>query len=139
MQSLTITLPLPPRVLTSNVSVHYMPKSGATKRYKTAAFYATLDAINRDTDLRRRIPFGAIKIESTFFFNTDRRRDDDNWGPALKAARDGIAKAGVVRDDTTATTLPPILKLDRDNPRVELVVTETTQNSERTNDEKEIS
>ncbi len=123
MEDIMITLPLPPTVLSANANPHRMVKARATKSYKAAAYYSALDVISRN---HIPVPFDEIVIYPTFFFRQGARRDRDNWAPALKAAQDGIAKAGFVKDDTTATTMPPEGKVAPDNPRVELVITEAT-------------
>lgn len=126
MKVLIITLPLPPRTLNENVHVaHWSMRARAVKSYKTAAYYATMDAINRNPEFRQALPLDRVELIPAIFFRSPNRRDSDNWNPALKAARDGIAKAGVVVNDETVTTMPPELKIDKNNPRVELVIQET--------------
>ncbi len=131
METITITLPLPPPALSANSRAGWYAKARATKSYKTAAWLGALDVINR---AHVPVPFDAIEISPTFFFRKRERRDRDNWGPALKAAQDGLERAGVVKNDCTATTMPPVLKIDRDNPRVELVVDEKETSEEESSD-----
>lgn len=125
MYILTITLPVPPRTLNLNAHVaHWRTRYQAEQAYKAAAYYPTLDAINRNPEFRRTLPLDRVELIPTIYFSTNRRRDDDNWAPALKAARDGIAQAGVVLNDSTITTQPPELKVDRQKPRLELLIRE---------------
>ncbi len=125
METLTITLPLPPAVLNPNSSrVHWRRVQQAIKSYREAGYIAAMDAVNRQ---KPSVPFKAVTLQATFYFKVKRRRDGGNFESTLKPAQDGLVDAGVIVDDDYArvTNLPPILKIDRDNPRVELVVTET--------------
>ncbi len=132
MHTLTIILPIPPRVLNENVHVpHWAIRSRAVKAYKAAAYFAMLNAINRNSKFCQALPLDFVRIVPTMFFATKRRRDDDNWTPALKAYRDGIAKAGVVVDDEFITTLPPALKVNKQRPRVELLIQEIVSESSK--------
>jgi len=125
MQILTVTIPLPPPILNLNMHIrHWSQRHRPMKAYKEAACLATLDAINRNPEFRRALPLGEIQIIPTMYFARAARRDKDNWGEAFKAVQDGIERAGVVLDDSTATTHPPELKVDRQKPRVELVIRE---------------
>ncbi len=125
MKTIMITLPLPPPVLNPNSSrVYWRRVQQAIKSYREAGYIAAMDAVNRQ---KPAVPFKAVTLQATFYFKVKRRRDGGNWNATLKPAQDGLVDAGIVRDDehTIVTNLPPILRIDRGNPRVELVVTET--------------
>ena len=125
MQILTITLPIPPRTLNENAHImNWRIRSRAVKSYKEAAYIATLDAINRNPEFQRALPLGFVELIPTMYFGSNRRRDKDNWNPAFKAAQDGIEAAGVVLNDSTATTQTPTLEVDGSKPRVEIVIRE---------------
>ena len=123
--SFVLTLPLPAVVLNPNRGrKHWSRLASAKKVYTAAAFYAATDWINR-TIPKPQTPFAAIEMEPTFYFVVPRDRDRDNWGATLKAYQDGIEKAGIVKNDKDVTNLPPIFEIDRDRPRVELLITPT--------------
>lgn len=120
-----ITLPLPPVVLNPNRSrVYWRRMQEAIKSYREAGYIAAMDAVNRQ---KPAIPFKSVTLQATFYFKVKRRRDGGNWNATLKPAQDGLVDAKIILDDddATVTNLPPILKIDRDNPRVELVITDT--------------
>ncbi len=122
MPELKIIVPLPAAVLNPNSRVNWRKRCKATKIWREAGYIAALDAINRE---KIPMPFSRATIEPHFFFRNVRRRDDDNFSESLKAIRDGLSDAGVVSDDSDFTQLPPILDVDKDNPRVELLVRST--------------
>jgi Holliday junction resolvase RusA-like endonuclease len=116
-----ITLPLPAKYLKPNTTVATMrgrmAKSAATKEYREAACKAA-----RKADPN----FGPLKEATVqcFFFHKDARsRDKDNLLSSMKPAFDGIADAGWVTNDRDFTHLPVKDEKDKDNPRVEIVVT----------------
>jgi len=121
--SFVLTLPLPAVALNPNRSkgAPWQRQARVKKAYKEAGFYAATDYVNR-TIPRLKIPFPAIEIEPTFFFAMKRGRDGDNWAATIKAYQDGIEAAGIVENDKDVTNLPPIFKIDRDEPRVELLI-----------------
>ena len=58
----------------------------------------------------------------TAYHKTNRTRDEDNFIASLKATLDGIADAGLVANDSTFRFVGPIVwKIDKKNPRVELM------------------
>lgn len=69
-------------------------------------------------------PWAKAAVRARFFHSTKRRRDDVNFLAALKPAFDGLVDAGLLEDDDAAhlTTLGATFELDKDAPRVELLV-----------------
>jgi hypothetical protein len=64
-------------------------------------------------------------VTLTWHVATNRRRDDDNVVPTLKAMCDGLVDAGVVPDDTDAYMhkLMPMIAYEKGcKPRLELLV-----------------
>lgn len=61
-------------------------------------------------------------IQPVYFFKDKRRRDRDNYAAMLKSAYDGIADATSV-DDKEFIPMPCVMDVDKEDPRVELVVT----------------
>ena len=119
---LTVVIPLPPRALMPNVPTHWVPKAKATAKQREAGYLAGVDAINR---YRPDVPFAAATVQPIFYFRKKQRRDKDNFSFSLKAARDGVADAGVVTNDEHFTPLPAVFRVDADDPRVELIIVET--------------
>ena len=68
-------------------------------------------------------PVSSATIQMTFFHRTARKQDPDNLLASMKAAIDGLVDGGVLTDDRDLTHLPPVQKKDKDDPRVELVIT----------------
>lgn len=71
--------------------------------------------------------FRRAQILLRLFYRTNRRRDLDNaiGGPA-KVILDGLKDAGVIEDDNVRAVrlMPPVIDVDRNNPRVEIELTE---------------
>jgi hypothetical protein len=120
VESVTIVLPLPPRVLSPNCPAGTrggrFARAAASKKYKETARTAVLD---------QRIetgPWLRATVEAVFWHVSKRRRDDVNHLAMLKPAYDGVVVAGLLVDDDAAhlTTLPARFGVDRLTPRVEL-------------------
>lgn len=115
-QSLSITLPLPPRELSPNARAHWATKARATKRYRQAA---CVEAVLAGVPA---VPWTKATVQLRFHFRTAARRDRDNLLASMKAAFDGLADAGVVADDHGLTHLPVELVTGSADPRVEMVI-----------------
>jgi hypothetical protein len=61
-------------------------------------------------------------MECVFYWPDRRKHDDDNASASGKGARDGIADAGLVRDDSSIRALPAIFEVDSANPRLEIIL-----------------
>ncbi len=116
--SLTLSLPLPPRELSPNARPHYMAKARAKKKYRRFA-WATAVGANGGTGDR----WPTATCQATFYVRDRRRRDRDNLLASLKAAFDGLTDARIIEDDAGLIHLPVQIDVDRENPRVELLVT----------------
>ncbi len=123
--TLTIVLPLPHRNLSPNARCHHMQKARHTEKARRDAGYATLAAINELSGSNESsMPWALATAKATFYFRAKNRRDKSNMGAWLKAYEDGITDAGVWRDDSVVTWLPPSIdNIDPKNPRVEIEVT----------------
>jgi len=66
-----------------------------------------------------------VDVKATFFHAQKRRRDTDNAMASLKAYYDGFVDADIVPDDSPEHMKrnEPEFKVDKDNPRVEFVLT----------------
>jgi len=121
-ESTTIILPLPPRVLSPNRPPGSrggrMKKAAAAKRYRKVARQAAV-AAQVDSS-----PWVRVTVQATFYHKQNRRRDDVNHLAMLKPAYDGLVESGLLADDdsTHLMTLPARFEIDREHPRVELLV-----------------
>ena len=117
-ESVLITLPLPPKGLYPNDRLHWRPKAKITAAYRKAVGLIAVSTGGWDE------PWEKATIRATFYCKTNKRRDDVNFLAALKAAYDGLVDSGLLEDDDSEhlTTLPCSFAIDKDNPRVELVV-----------------
>ena len=75
-----------------------------------------LQEVDKDVDWQHSV------IQPVYFFKDKRRRDRDNYAAMLKSAYDGIADATSV-DDKEFIPMPCVMDVDKEDPRVELVVT----------------
>ena len=121
-ESVVIVLPLPARILSPNCPAGTrggrFARAAAAKKYKRAAFFATLDAA-------RDMHFDKANVLAKFYHKTKRRRDDVNHLAMLKSAYDGVVDAGLLPDDDREhlRTVGAEFFVDTKNPRVELIFT----------------
>ena len=110
-----IILLLPPKELAPNSRVCWQAKMRAKREYRQHA---------KDMAYTPRPPrWKLCRVQCRFFFTQNRRRDPDNLLAWMKSGFDGLTDAGIWADDCGLTHLPPVVAIDRDNPRVEIVVT----------------
>jgi len=95
-----------------------MARAAAAKRYRALAARAAL-ASGVESG-----PWAAATVAATFYHRQARRRDDVNHLALLKPAYDGLVDGGLLVDDDSEhlTTLPARFLVDREAPRVELLV-----------------
>jgi hypothetical protein len=74
------------------------------------------------------LPWPRVTAQETYYWPTRRRRDVRNAESSMKAYYDGFVQAGLLADDDIEhlTHLPSRFELDKDNPRV-VVVLETNE------------
>lgn len=106
MQSLEITIPIPPRETHPNRRVHWSTKSKAVKAQRRDAGFAALAALQTAGMPKPR--WQSAQIQATFYdaANTANIADEDNLIAWLKATVDGIADAGVLDNDRGLKWLP---------------------------------
>jgi crossover junction endodeoxyribonuclease RusA len=113
---MTITLPLPYRPLSPNVTCHPLTKSKYVKQYRTIARLRMLEALGGKPSP------GFKEYRLRFFFGTNRKRDDDNAAASFKAGRDGIADALRMDDHGLRMASSPQMFTDKENPRLEVTL-----------------
>ena len=96
-ETIIVTLPMPPKVLTPNGRPWsrrgMIGKAVAAKKQRQQAHDSIVE-MQLDS-----LPWPSVECEYVFYHPLKRRRDDDNYIAAMKAARDGIVQAGLVADD----------------------------------------
>ncbi len=118
MNQITITLPLPNACLSPNSRKHWRAKAKAKKLARVAA-------CTKANWLRmgEEMYWDHATEQTTYYHKQNRRRDGDNHLSMLKAYFDGIVDAGILSDDSGLTHQPVIFKKDKNNPRVEILIT----------------
>lgn len=116
---MTITLPIPDAKLWPNSRAHWRVKAKLTKLARHAAYLSTYEKIASE-GLKGTLTFTGYTL--AFFYPDKRRRDDDNAQASIKSARDGIADALGVDDNTLRLAALPTFSIDRKNPRVEITL-----------------
>jgi len=121
--SITITMPLPPKELWQNRTGHWIKKSKATREYRSSAYLLGVSA-----RLQRQC-WEMASAKLVFFWGDRRRRDVRNAEAAMKPAYDGLVDAGIIIDDDYKhlTHEATEFKFDKDNPRVEITVSEVKE------------
>lgn len=116
--TLTITMPLPGKLLSPNGRAHFMAKARATKTARQGA------------NLRTRSELGGVfpkhqraTAQLEWYSKTKRRVDGDNALASAKAIFDGIADAGFIANDRELTHQPVKFFVDKNNPRLVIHVT----------------
>jgi len=122
---LTVTIPTPPRRLGQNgPQRNWRYKARLRKDQRQDAGIAALDAMNRAG--LRKVVFAQCTIQPVWYRKNRRGQlDGDNANSMIKGAIDGLADAGVVANDRDVRLLPPRFEFGSDDPRVELVITDT--------------
>jgi len=118
MRVLRLTLALPPRECSPNWRGHWGTKRRAVKAYREASCLRGLSV--KAFPFRRMV---AATLNLHFFFSRANRRDSDNLVASFKAARDGLADAGIVKDDSAFRVGSVAVGVDK-NPRLEVEIVE---------------
>lgn len=119
VESLTLVLPIPNKILSPNARPHWAAKAKAVKAHRRDAWLLACGSIFHNSIWEK------ATIRYTFYWPTKAKRDDDNAVAMCKAYRDGIADAGVVVNDSAFSTLPPVMLHDKKNPRLEIQITKS--------------
>jgi Holliday junction resolvase RusA-like endonuclease len=119
MNTLTLTIPLPPPALRNNARVHWSDKAKAVKSYRLLTRFRATTAMGL-----KKLGWKKATVQVTAYFPTARHLDPTNLIDALKSAFDGLQDAGVIEDDKCLWPLRPVIVTKDKNPRVELTITE---------------
>ena len=119
-----LTLPLPPKELSPNHTVGSlgmrMAKAEVIKLYRSVVCE---EAQIWRAENEHTFPWREATIQLTFFKPTKRRSDPDNMLASCKCYFDGLRDAGILLDDDRITHLPVLQDKDKDNPRLEMLIT----------------
>ena len=113
MKTKTITLPLPAKELSPNSRCHWSKKYRKAKSARTAARLLSSSILGSSEQV--------AGYRLVFYWPDKRRRDRDNAIASCKSVIDGIAD-GVNQDDSTFDFDGIRFEIDRDNPRLEVVL-----------------
>lgn len=119
-ESITITVPLPPRAMHPNARAHWRAKMAPKKLQRETAYLAALNA----TRHLERQPFWKL-AEVQMTWHVARHNDSDNLLGWAKGTIDGIADAGVVDNDRGFVFMPPkqVTGTKEKDRRVVIVIT----------------
>ncbi len=122
METITITLPLPPESLSPNCSVGSL--GGRLKKASDSKKYRLLTALLVMQEQVETAPWDTVEVKAIFHHATNRRRDQDNAIASLKAAYDGIVDSGLVPDDDWRhmVRMQPEFHIDKQQPRVTIEI-----------------
>ncbi len=121
--TITITLPLPDRILSPNHTVGSrggrMAKATAIKKARTLAKVECMSSFASSFKPR----WKTAVVQVTWYAKTIAFPDGDNALASLKAFFDGLTDYGIF-DDDRGNTYPPVqFAKDKDNPRIVLTIT----------------
>lgn len=118
---LTITVPIPPRDISPNGRPHWRTKARKVKIARRQGHDAALDTLDQ---LKMKPPKWTVASITPMVYIKDRRSrwDRDNIIGACKAYCDGIADAGVVKNDSGFRWNDPVFSVDKSTTRIDLVI-----------------
>lgn len=126
MNSLTVTIPWPPKQKHPNSRAHWRSQMAAKKTQRGSAVLAVLEAL----DGRAKPMWKRASVRPVFHLPyRGQRHDPDNLIAWLKASIDGLRDAGLIADDNAVRYEEPLQVRDgKPNPAnrgwVELIVTQ---------------
>jgi len=104
--------------LSPNARIHWRAKRPYTVYARTEARLTAQDQINRIKDWK---PFERVVVWPTIYVPAKRNFfDDDNALSCLKPYFDGLADAGIVKNDRHMKRMTPEFRVDALRPRIEL-------------------
>ena len=101
----TISFPQPAPLMSLNDRQHWAARAELTRRWRTAAYYATVAALPGKRD------HGPTIVTVELPVRDSRRRDPSNYVATVKPIVDGLVDAGVWPDDdgSWVATSEPVL------------------------------
>lgn len=114
---------LPPSELSPNARCYWAVKYCASQEFHKAVYYSCLDAINRAPFVPL-LPLKRAKLNLTFVFRQERRRDKDNLVAMFKPGLDALVKVGLLTDDDSEHLTIGEVKVEVDKERAPLIIIE---------------
>ena len=116
-EPIIISLPYPPKELSPNGRAYFVKKNKIAQQYKFIAKMAAKFAKPRG-----HVPWERAETQVIYFQEHKRKMDHDNAIGRLKSALDSLALAGLIVNDSGLTHRPPQFQLDKERPRVEIIL-----------------
>jgi hypothetical protein len=118
---IVVAIAIPPSELLPNARYHWGKVARARKKQREEVCWLVRAEKNK---IGMRFPWPGAFVEPHVFYKDKRHHaDEDGICASLKAARDGMQDALLVENDKTISNLPPIIAIDKENPRMELWIT----------------
>ena len=118
---------LPPTSWSPNARVHWAVRHREGKAYQQAVFYSCIDVKNK---LHRVLwqpgfpPFTKARLNLTFVFATERKRDEDNLRSQFKPGQDALVRAGLIEDDNPTHLVMGTVSIVVDKDRAPMTIIE---------------
>lgn len=128
MDELKVIVSWPAKELSPNWRGHWAVKAREKRWARAGAASAARGAIatlvshGKLAFMQRKLFWKNATALCVCYAKDRRRRDRDNLLASLKATFDGLVDAWVLEDDAGLIHLPLEIKLDRENPRVEITI-----------------
>lgn len=118
IESITITLPMPPSAVRPNGRAHWIAKARANKRCRALAKALCNEALGGMPSPR----WGKATMLIDARFRTSRSMDPDNLIGSIKAYVDGIQDAGIVANDNQLWPLRPTIETRSKSPGLTITI-----------------
>jgi len=116
---------LPPEESSPNWRGHWTGRYKAGRVYHDAVYYCCVDAIYRAGQGRR--PHSKSRLELTFVFPQQRKRDRDNLIAMFKPGLDAMVQAGLLEDDDSRHLEIGAVRVEVDRERAPLTIIELAE------------
>lgn len=120
MSTVKVVSKIPSAALSPNSRSHWRVKHKASQSIKKSTAASVRIAISMDQV--EGLPWHEVTLQATYYHSCKRRRDPDNLVALLKYPIDGLVLGGLLIDDDMITLKPVQRLIDKENPRLELVV-----------------
>jgi len=118
-----IVIRIPSAALSPNSRKHWRVKHKASKAIKEATAHAVQVALRLSKELdKNKLPWHEIELQAVYYHHCNRRRDPDNLIALLKYPIDGLVLGGLLIDDDRITLKPVERRIDKENPRLEMII-----------------
>ncbi len=116
---------LPGEELSPNARVHWSERQQAAAVFFDAVYYSCVDAINRSGQVRR--PYAKVRLNLTFVFSQERKRDRDNLISMFIPGLNALVKVELLEDDDSRHLEIGEVKVEVDKERAPLTIIELVE------------